>query len=737
MGEGKDRSFMEIGSIYEISPDAAAGTDREAALPPLRLKEVEKYGKKYCRFTGSGREAIALALRSLEADRPGLNKCCLLPAYMCDSVFFPFLRAGWRIHFYHLDEELAADPESLGGQVEHIRPGLLFIHPYYGMDTWKPLRPLLPRWQAEGVCIMEDVTQSYYLETAGREADYVVGSLRKWYPIPDGGFVASHRPLPEALSDHREFVGSRLQVLTEKWEYLHGMGEPEEKRARKEDYLGQNRRLEEELDGYAGISRLSEVSARLLARTEEGECRRRREENHRFLLHKILHSPGIKESGIRPLPSRQEGAAPLYLAVCAGDRDGLQAYLRERNIFAPVLWPPGEENEGCLTEKERRVYDHLLALPIDQRYGQEEMGYIAGTLEEYGQTPVIGIRADANGQIGAGHIMRCITIAGQLIRRGARVLFFTADTYAHPMLEEAGLPYVCLHSTWNRMEEETEALKKELQQAGCRKLLVDSYQATERYFRSLEDSCALICMDDCFQEIYPVDMVINYNAYHTRFPYREAYGDRARLLLGTSYVPLREEFCPVLQKESGQPLQVLLSSGGGDVYNALSGILGEALGDGGQGKDTFREVIFHVVVGRFHEHRQELERLADHFPNIRLHYNVTEMAELMSRCQGAVSAAGTVLFELCAMEVPTVFFVSADNQQYDSEFFAREERMLFAGDIRTDRRGCLENICIRLQSLLADEGLRERMKKKLHEVTDGRGADRIAEEILRLKGRKA
>ena len=87
MGEGKDRSFMEIGSIYEISPDAAAGTDREAALPPLRLKEVEKYGKKYCRFTGSGREAIALALRSLEADRPGLNKCCLLPAYMCDSVF--------------------------------------------------------------------------------------------------------------------------------------------------------------------------------------------------------------------------------------------------------------------------------------------------------------------------------------------------------------------------------------------------------------------------------------------------------------------------------------------------------------------------------------------------------------------------------------------------------------------------------------------------------------------------
>ena len=42
---------------------------------------------------------------------------------------------------------------------------------------------------------MEDVTQSYYLEGAGEEADYVVGSLRKWYPLPDGGFVASKEPL--------------------------------------------------------------------------------------------------------------------------------------------------------------------------------------------------------------------------------------------------------------------------------------------------------------------------------------------------------------------------------------------------------------------------------------------------------------------------------------------------------------------------------------------------------------
>ena len=98
----------------------------------------------------------------------------------------------------------------------------------------------------------------------------------------------------------------------------------------------------------------------------------------------------------------------------------------------------------------------------------------------------------------------------------------------------------------------------------------------------------------------------------------------------------------------------------------------------------------------------------------------------MGRCDMAVSAAGTMLFELCAMRVPTVFFVCADNQQYDSEFFGREERMLFAGDIRKDREDCLERVLAGLKALMEDQALRERMEDALGRVTDGRGAERIS-----------
>lgn len=91
-----------------------------------------------------------------------------------------------------------------------------------------------------------------------------------------------------------------------------------------------------------------------------------------------------------------------------------------------------------------------------------------------------------------------------------------------------------------------------------------------------------------------------------------------------------------------------------------------------------------------------------------------------------------MLFELSAMGVPTVFFQSADNQRYDREFFEAKERMLFAGDITHDREACIEAVCEGLKRLLTDGALRERMKERLAEVTDGHGAERIAEEIMGL-----
>lgn len=731
---------MEIGSIYEIAPETLAG--RSENMPEDNrcsgLAEIRKYRRKNCVYTASGREAIALALRSLENSGRDLDKICLLPAYMCDSVFLPFARAGYEIRFYHVDRRLEIDIAAFEEELERMETGVILTHPYYGSDTCRKLRDLYESIRKRDICIIEDVTQSYYLEEGGRGADYVVGSLRKWYPIPDGGFVASDEELvQDGLSDGEEYAARRLKPLTDKWDYLFGgklAWEAKAREAAKADFLRCNRELEKQLDEYAGIRRMSGIAAHILGGIDEAAAKRQRRENAAYL------SAHLREAGVLdPAYFSDDGPAPLYFAVYAERRDEMQELLAKHGIYAPVLWPVGAENAAYLTEDEKYIYAHMLALPVDQRYGTTQMRYIADTFRQSGAAlnardkDVIGIRADANEEVGAGHIMRCITIAKQLKKRGRRVCFFTADDYASGFLEQAEMEYVCLHTAWDHMEEETQVLREALAKTGCGKLLVDSYCAGPGYFEGLRDLCKLICIDDCFAALYPVDMLINYNAYHTRFDYERAYGGGTKLLLGTAYVPLREAFGErragggYPDAKAGGNRHVLLSSGGGDVYHALVRILQAAVEEPGM-----ERVVFDTVVGRFHPNAAELERLAERHANIRLHRDVKDMAGLMRGCEAAVSAAGTMLFELSATGIPTVFFISADNQRYDSEFFGEEERMLCAGDIRTDADRCVANILSGLEKILTDEELGRRMRAALMQVTDGRGAERIAEEIDRL-----
>ncbi len=721
---------MEIGSIYEINPD----TVKTGAEGELHLAQVEKYGRAHCCFTASGREAIELALISLEREKPDLPKRCLMPAYMCDSVFLPFLNRGWELIFYTVDRGLLSYGEELFRLALETDPGLILIHPYYGTDTCKEMRVPLKALRRSGIYVMEDVTQSYYLKGAGKDVDFVVGSLRKWYAIPDGGFVVSDLPLAEdVLEDGEEQANERLSVLTEKWTYLYDNTHSEETRRqeKKAAYREKNYALEEALDHYRGVRRMSRITRAMLSEIDEAAAAKKREENYQYLYEKI---DGLRR--LRPILQRQGGEAPLYFPIYAREREELQSFLRDHDIYAPVLWPLGEENRNAFMGDEDYIHRHMLALPIDQRYGIDEMERIGEVLTKFERQRVVGIRADANKTAAIGHIMRCITIAGELKKRGMRVVFFTADEWPKEALTAAGMEQICLHTRWDWMEEELPRLGELITRLGVGTLLVDSYQVSPVYFEALRDQVKLVYLDDCFEAVYPVDLLINYNAFYTRFPYYERYGEKTKLLLGTSYVPLREEFSQAAEEirqegsvrtANGNGFSILLASGGGDSENAMLGIL-KKLAE----REAFADVTIHVVIGAYYPRGDEMKAFADAHANVRVYHPCRNVAALMKLCDAAASAAGTMLFELSAMQVPTVFFQTADNQRYDSEFFAKEERMLDAGDIRKDRVACLNAVCVGLEQLLADGDLRARMREKLLSVTDGKGAERIAEEIAKL-----
>lgn len=118
--------------------------------------------------------------------------------------------------------------------------------------------------------------------------------------------------------------------------------------------------------------------------------------------------------------------------------------------------------------------------------------------------------------------------------------------------------------------------------------------------------------------------------------------------------------------------------------------------------------------------------------NIFIHYNVNNMAELMSECDAAISAAGSTLYELCATQTPTITYILADNQILGAESFERNGVLKNAGDVRVlgaERLSC--RLIRDAVGLCDDYAERCRIARRQRMLVDGRGAEKVMKWLMK------
>ena len=332
---------------------------------------------------------------------------------------------------------------------------------------------------------------------------------------------------------------------------------------------------------------------------------------------------------------------------------------------------------------------------------------------------MILIRADANEFIGSGHVMRCKSIASALADKGEEVAFITADHRGDSLI--GGFPSFCLNSDWLNMNDELIQLEEIIRVKKPSLILVDSYKVTEKYFDSLHGLTKTAYIDDLNAGLWNVDILINYNIFSQSYDYSRYDGKNTRLLLGTSYTPLREEFRvskPHVIREKIS--DVLISAGGADPAMTTEKIIMNVCPE-------FPEVNFHFVIGALNPRIESIRKLSRR--NIILHVNERNMSGLMRDCDAAVSAAGSTLYELCACGTPSVTYVLADNQIDAAETFGRLGIMINAGDCRKND----DIFPMIIESLKGmNESVRSEMSAKMQRLVDGSGAVRIADVIMRV-----
>lgn len=335
------------------------------------------------------------------------------------------------------------------------------------------------------------------------------------------------------------------------------------------------------------------------------------------------------------------------------------------------------------------------------------------------------IRADGSAKIGAGHLMRCLTIADELRKLVDRrqILFVCADQQSAELALKRGYQAFLLWSDPCDMESELPAWSRiPVKNKGTSVIIVDSYHVTCRYLQELREYGSVTLLDDMGEECFPVDRIINYNAFADPKQYEALYGDsETELILGSAYVPVRPQFSEEGYKVRERAENLLITTGGGDVDNIAGQILKHI-----QGKKTCEILNYHLVTGNFNPHFEQIKALEKQSAHVHVYHNVQDMAGLMRRCDLAVTAGGSTVYELAAIGVPFICFSYAGNQEKITEYLSREGIALSAGAYHRNPEAVLEKIAEQTVSLAGDYNKRSGCYFRERKLIDGLGAARLA-----------
>ena len=364
--------MKEIGSFLELNTGSDTARDKgEDVISSLSGNVRSGFG---IGFYDSGRGAIRALLDEDESrldEGNNANRKVLLPAYLCDSVEDVFARRGWDVLHYSLTKDLMPDKDELSDKLAGGNVSILVIHPYYGRDGYGHIRRQLYSLRDKyGYRIAEDVTQSLCMAGIS-EADYIFGSLRKWFPVPDGGFLISRRTRYSNLENTRD-VDVQLRAMDEKQKYvLTGSGD-------KEKYLRIHSEAEKLLADEDMCYGMSEFSRKILGKIDYRHSMLQRQRNANYL---VRHIPAGKVLLNRN--EYQNDEIPLYIPIWVGNRELFQKHMAHNGIYLSILWGLKDKDAlSGMSDADRWHYSNLLAVPCDDRYGEEDMEYICQCFQD-------------------------------------------------------------------------------------------------------------------------------------------------------------------------------------------------------------------------------------------------------------------------------------------------------------------------------------------------------------------
>ena len=361
----------------------------------------------------------------------------------------------------------------------------------------------------------------------------------------------------------------------------------------------------------------------------------------------------------------------------------------------------------------------------------------------------IVIRADASLVMGSGHIMRCLTLANALRQQGHSIHFICREQSGHlaDAIAKQGFAVTLLsartcsdftmpfaHSQWLGMSENDDfadcaPLLQSLQPDW---LIIDHYAISRTWqglAKQLLPHVKILVIDDLADRPHLADILLDQTFGRHPQDYQGLVPSYCRLLLGTRYALLRDEFgqwreisLRRRQQTNFAVKNILVNLGGVDNDNVTLAVL-RSLTAVVKSDMQMTEIKVIVVMGATAPHIASVQAFAASAPyTCQVVVNADNMAELMANADIAIGAAGSTTWERCALGLPMVLLVLADNQRFIAEALTQAKLVT----VIDDSSQLSQQLPIAFQQL--QDNL-SRFSKKIAQTVDGKGATRVANHL--------
>ncbi|MFP6714752.1 MAG: UDP-2,4-diacetamido-2,4,6-trideoxy-beta-L-altropyranose hydrolase [Alphaproteobacteria bacterium] len=330
-------------------------------------------------------------------------------------------------------------------------------------------------------------------------------------------------------------------------------------------------------------------------------------------------------------------------------------------------------------------------------------------------------RANGGPGVGNGHIIRCLALAQGLSSLGWSTMLAASEVTFSTMPQASEFDRM-IHLDANM--DEVKRLAGVIE--GKADLLVIDDYAQDIQF---EESCRIwarkiLVIDDLANRHHDADYIVDPGTQSVT-SYDSLVPRHCQRLLGPKWVLLRPEFSVERRTVLGRrqlvaPVRrILIAIGGADGRNLTPSLISAATA-----ATAGLNVSLDVILGGYASSLAAVREMQQQEPaSFDLHVDTDKVASLMSSADVAIGACGVGSWERCAMGLPTIGIITAENQKPLASVLYEAGAIDLIGESAEATEAGIEAA---ITSLLNNPHVRQTMSAAASELCDGGGIYRLS-----------